>query len=144
MGNTDLPAGWRVTNLSTIGSFSKGKGIAKADLTDGGIACIRYGEIYTRHDNIIKQFYSFISQETAEKSKKIYYNNLLFAGSGETKEDIGKSVAYRLHDEAYAGGDIIILDVAESYRADYIAYFLNSVGRKQLNRLGAGDSIVHI
>ena len=138
------PPDWKILKLGQIGSFSKGRGIAKADLQDTGIPCIRYGEIYTSHHHTVKNFHSFISRETANCSRKLGFNDLLFAGSGETPEDIGKAVAYRLPDEAYVGGDVVILSVPEKYRSDYIAYFLNSVGRYQLNKLGSGYSVVHI
>ncbi|MXZ50550.1 MAG: restriction endonuclease subunit S [Rhodobacteraceae bacterium] len=138
------PESWDWLPLSELGSFSKGKGITKADLQDEGLPCIRYGEIYTHHHHTVKKPYSFISREVANNSKKIRFNDLLFAGSGETLEEIGKSVGYRLHEVTFAGGDIIILSLAENYRADYIAYYLNSLGRSQLNKLGTGHSIVHI
>ena len=142
--STKFPNGWTTLRLSEIGSFSKGKGIMRANVISEGIPCVRYGEIYTSHHNVINKFTSFIGKDTAEYSKKLKFNDLLFAGSGETREEIGKVVAYRLKQNAYAGGDIIILSVPDEHRADYIAYFLNTVGRKQLTRLGEGNAIVHI
>ncbi len=135
---------WSILKLSEVGTFSKGKGITKAELVSEGLPCIRYGEIYTVHHHVVKKFHSFINHETAKNSRRLNFNDLLFAGSGETLEDIGKAVGYCLSDKAYAGGDVVILSVLEKYRADYIACFLNSVGRSQLNKLGAGNSIVHI
>ena len=145
MGNFDhFPKDWTILKLSEIGNFSKGKGITKSELVENGLPCVRYGEIYTVHHQTIKKFHSFISSATAKGSKKLTHNDLLFAGSGETLGEIGKAVAYRLHDEAYAGGDVIIMQISKEFRADYIAYFLNSIGRNQLNKLGAGNSVVHI
>ena len=145
MGNFDyFPKDWTILKLSEIGNFSKGKGITKSELVENGLPCVRYGEIYTVHHQTIKKFHSFISSATAKGSKKLTHNDLLFAGSGETLGEIGKAVAYRLHDEAYAGGDVIIMQIPKEFRADYIAYFLNSIGRNQLNKLGAGNSVVHI
>ena len=142
--HSNLPEGWEVLPLSQLGSFSKGKGITKADLRDKGVPCIRYGEIYTVHHHLVKKFYSFVNHDVAGRSRKINFNDLLFAGSGETSEEIGKTVGYRLDEEAFAGGDIVILSLPKKYRSDYIAYYLNSIGRFQLNRLGAGNSVVHI
>lgn len=139
-----FPKNWEILSLSEIGSFSKGKGITKSQLTDKGLPCIRYGEIYTTHHNTIKKFHSFIPANLAKKSKKLKFNDLLFAGSGETVEEIGKAVGYRLQGEAYAGADIIILHVPQKHSADYMAYFLNSIGRYQLNKFGTGNSVVHI
>lgn len=136
--------GWSQMTLSQLGFFSKGKGITKADLIKKGLPCIRYGEIYTLHHNTVEKIYSFISYNVAKKSKKLRFNDILFASSGETLEDIGKAVAYRLDKKVFAGGDIVILSLPEQYRADYIAYYLNSFGRSQLNKLGVGHSVVHI
>ncbi|MBC6403673.1 MAG: restriction endonuclease subunit S, partial [Hyphomonadaceae bacterium] len=39
---------WQVKRLGEVVEFAKGKGIAKADVTENGkTPCIRYGEIYT-------------------------------------------------------------------------------------------------
>ena len=38
---------WKYKQLSSLGSFSKGAGISKADLVPQGVPCIRYAEIYT-------------------------------------------------------------------------------------------------
>jgi type I restriction enzyme, S subunit len=139
-----IPDGWQCVKLGELGVFSKGTGITKAELKEQGLPCIRYGEIYTRHDFKVKQFYSFIDNKTAQNSKKLNYNDLLFAGSGETLAEIGKAISYQMNDIAYAGGDIIILNIPLAHRADYIAYYINSIGRKYLNKLGAGNSVVHI
>jgi type I restriction enzyme S subunit len=86
-----IPVDWDVVKLGVLGSFAKGKGISKSELSESGIPCIRYGEIYTVHDTIIKKFHSFIDSEIAKQSYRIKQNDILFAGSGETVEDIGKA-----------------------------------------------------
>jgi len=139
-----IPKDWEIKKLGNFGEFSKGKGILKNDLIQTGIPCIRYGEIYTRHDYIIKRFYSFISSETAEESKRIKKNDILFAGSGETLEDIGKSVAFIGDEEAYAGGDVVILRPIK-INSVFLAYALNNeYVIKQRYRIGQGHSVVHI
>ena len=140
-----LPEGWRRVKLSEVGVFSKGNGISKADLSDSGLPCLRYGEIYTTNDYFVKRFRSFISKEMATSATRMKHNDLLLAGSGETLGEIGKCIAYINTEEAYAGGDIVILSVSkERALADYLSYYLNTTGRKSLNRLGQGQSVVHI
>jgi type I restriction enzyme S subunit len=63
-----LPQGWKEITLSELGSFSKGKGISKNEVIDTGYPCIRYAEIYTEHDYVIKEFKSFINEESAKNS----------------------------------------------------------------------------
>ena len=130
--------------LEELGQFFKGKGIPKSDLKEQGFPCIRYGELYTRHHNIIRDFGSFISNEDKSKSFKINKNDLLLAGSGETIDEIGKSAVFIDDFEAYAGGDILIF---RPYDMDgcYLGYLMNSkLVRYQLNRLGTGSTVMHI
>ena len=141
-----LPEGWREVRLGEVGTFSKGIGITKGELVTDGVPCVRYGEIYTKHNYKIKKFHSFISNEKDfKKLKLIKDNDLLFAGSGETREEIGKCVSFNHNAEVYAGGDVIVCSIKpEKLRADFASYYLNTLGRNQMGMLGQGDSIVHI
>lgn len=140
-----LPNGWSFKSLSELGTFSKGKGILKEQVISEGFPCIRYGEIYTTHDYVIRDFKSFISKDVAKESQKIKKGDILFAGSGETIEDIGKAVAYVGVHEAYAGGDVIILSTSGEVNSEYISYALNTdFANRQKRRLGQGQQIVHI
>ncbi len=139
-----IPEDWEVIALGKVGNFSKGSGVRKDEALSGEIPCIRYGEIYTRHNNYIKQFYSFISKDIAEIAKKLKKGDVLFAGSGETKEEIGKSVAFIDDFEAYAGGDIVILSPTNADPL-YLGYLLNAPFiQKQKASRGQGDAVVHI
>lgn len=71
--------------------------------------------------------------------------DLLFSCSGETKEDIGKCVAFVSNERAYAGGDIIILSPTVPCDSKYIGFLCNSsFVNKQRYSFAQGDSIVHI
>ena len=140
-----IPEEWKMNTLGSLGSFSKGKGITKAQLIAKGIPCIRYGELYTQHHIYIKEFKSFINNETANNSNPIKHNDLLFAGSGETLNEIGKCAVYLKNELAYAGGDIIILSTINNINSLYLAYLLNSdLIIRQRRKLGQGHSVVHI
>ncbi|MCF6334920.1 MAG: hypothetical protein L3J12_04200, partial [Spirochaetales bacterium] len=69
----------------------------------------------------IKTFCSYIDQVSADASQRIYNGNILFAGSGETLDEIGKCVSLNHDTEAYAGGDIVIFDPSgvDSYFLSY-------------------------
>ena len=139
-----IPEDWEVKTLSEIGAYSKGRGIKRDDISDNGIPCIRYGEIYTTYDNYVSRLVSKISAEIAAQSQEIKKGDLLFTGSGETADEIGKCVAYIGDDVAYAGGDIIILS---PYRDDtlflgFLTNFATTVEQK--SKLGQGDAVAHI
>ncbi|MCX6170004.1 MAG: restriction endonuclease subunit S [Ignavibacteriales bacterium] len=139
-----IPNDWEIKRLGDLGSFKKGKGINKDNVISDGLPCIRYGEIYTHHNEYIKKFNSFINYETARDSQKISQGDLLFAGSGETAEEIGKCVAFLDNIEAYAGGDIIILS-PKDYDSKFLCFLLNNnIVTKQKTQLGQGDAVVHI
>lgn len=141
-----IPEDWEVKPLADIGFFSKGADISRAEALSGNIPAIRYGEIYTCHNDYIKSFHSFISQSVAESSVQIFNGDILFAASGETKEEIGKSVAYTENETAFAGGDIIILHLdTEKFDAKFCGYALNAkYVIKQKAQRGQGDAVVHI
>lgn len=135
---------WEEFTLSKIGKFSKGRGIKKDETVREGLPCIRYGEIYTHHNDYIKKFYSFITSNTASMSQRIKRGDLLFTGSGETAEGIGKCVAFLGEEEAYAGGDIIIV-TPSGHDSLYLGYLMNhSSIVAQKSRMAQGDAIVHI
>jgi type I restriction enzyme S subunit len=139
-----IPKDWEVKKLGEIGTFSKGKGILKNDVIESGFPCIRYGEIYTTHNYIIKNFKSFINETIANESQEIFKGDILFAGSGETIEDIGKCVAYMGEERAYAGGDIIIFKPHSDF-SEAISYTLETdIAKRQKRFMGQGNSIVHL
>lgn len=140
-----IPNDWEVKELGGLGEFSKGKGILKEQVIEKGLPCIRYGEIYTTHDFVIKEFKSFISEEAARESQEIFKGDILFAGSGETIEEIGKAVAFIGDEKAYAGGDVIILSSNRNVNSECLSYALETdVTKKQKRKIGQGHSIVHI
>ena len=144
-----IPEEWEITQLGDLGEFFKGKTITQSDIIATGLPCIRYGDIYVQYENdhIVTDFSAYISRETAENGRRIYSGDILFAGTGETVEDIGKCVAYTRDDEAYAGGDLIVFrpEGKNQLNSIFLAYCLNSgeVARWK-SRLGQGSSIFHI
>ncbi|MCD6455172.1 MAG: restriction endonuclease subunit S [Methanophagales archaeon] len=139
-----IPEDWDVVPMGSLGMFSKGRGISKDESDSGEIPCIRYGEIYTHHNDIIHLYNSFISLEVAKSSKKLKTGDILFAGSGETKEEIGKCVAFIDDIEAYAGGDIVILTLNKG-KPQFFGYLFNApiISRQKASK-GQGDAVVHI
>lgn len=146
-GQTRLPGfhgEWEETTLGDLGQFLKGSGVTKDQTRSGNLACVRYGELYTHHNDVIRDFNSWISPEVASTAVRLRKGDILFAGSGETKEEIGKCAAFVSDVEAYAGGDIVILRPRQA-DAIFLGYFLNTapISRQKASR-GQGDAVVHI
>lgn len=135
---------WSTKSLGDLGDFLKGAGVRKDEALSGDFPCIRYGEIYTKHSDWIREFQSWISAAVAATATRINYGDVLFAASGETKEEIGKCVAYVGQREAYAGGDIVILRTKIANPL-FLGYYLNTEPvRQQTASRGQGDAVVHI
>jgi type I restriction enzyme S subunit len=135
---------WEARRLGDVGVFSKGRGIKKDEVVADGLPCVRYGEIYTHYNDHLKTFNSFIASETAKQSQRIQKGDLLFAGSGETAEEIGKCIAFLGDEEVYAGGDIVIFRPV-GQDSKFLGFLMNhSSVSSQKARLGQGDAVVHI
>ena len=142
---SELPTGWARVPLKKLGSFHKSRGASKKDEQESGVPVVRYGELYTRHDDVIRGFHSFVSEERAADYTKLQVGDLLFAGSGETLAEIGKSAVYLGPEPAHGSGDIIIL--RPNGRADplFLGYASNGPEAvEQKSKLGQGSSVMHI
>jgi type I restriction enzyme S subunit len=143
-GLGEIPEHWEVKRLASLGKFSKGSTISKSDLVENGLPVILYGDIYTKYNLRAETIFHFITQDLAANSKQIYKGDLLFTGSGETREDIGKCIVYNGNSEVYAGGDIIIFR-QKNTDSLFLAYFFSSnyaINKKAMN--SRGDIVVHI
>lgn len=105
-----VPSSWSILKSKYVfDKLVKGSGITKQDISaDGDIQCVRYGEIYSKYDISFCKSYS----KTIEKkiSSKVYlnYGDIVFSGTGELIEEIGKNIVYLGTEKCLAGGDIIV------------------------------------
>lgn len=133
--------------LKFIGTFAKGNGIARENLDkEAEYPVILYGDIYTKYNFSFSKVENKINLDVYNLSTKISKNTLLFTTSGETKEDIGKTVIYKGKDNVAIGGDILSF-VVNNREIDptYLMYFLNSTKCLEYKYIfSRGDIIVHI
>ena len=135
---------WETKRLGELGTFVKGRGIKRDDISDEGLPCVRYGELYTRYKDYIFKVESRIPPSVAETALPIKTGDLLFAGSGETAEEIGRCAAYLGKEKAYAGGDVIVLTTI-GQNPIYLGHLMNHpIVSVQKARMGQGDAVVHI
>lgn len=134
----------QIVTLGDIGQFVKGKGLAKEDITDTGVACLRYAEIYTLYDNVTEHLHSRTSEISAKSARGLKRGDVVIATSGETAEEIGKALAYMGSDPAFVGGDTVLL-TEHGQNGAYLAHVLNSPALvRQKMAVGQGHSVVHI
>ena len=148
MSGTDLigplPASWSVKPLRLIGRLLKGTGGSKEDAVEEGVPCVRYGELYMTHKNFIERARTCITRERATDYTPIEYGDVLFAASGETIEEIGKSAVNLLHG-ARCGGDVVILRPTEPFIARFLGYATDAAPvAAQKSLAGRGSTVKHI
>ena len=136
---------WRTYKLGELGSFDKGCGISRAESNTGNLPAVRYGELYTKHTDYVKQYYSHISDDVAQTAKRVTFGDILFAASGETKEEIGVCAAIVDRRDIFAGGDIVVFTPTTEINPIFFGTLLNMpFVQKQKSERGQGDAVVHI
>jgi type I restriction enzyme S subunit len=137
------PAHWKIKRLASFGCFSKGGGFSKSDLSEDGVPAMLYGDIYSKYEYWVENPVRKIPVSVAKKAIKINGNELLFAGSGETREEIGKCILYNSTEAAVAGGDIIIFKQKDNCPL-FLSLVLNSHGIiKEKAKSSKGEIVVH-
>lgn len=137
---------WKTVKLNDLGFFFKGMGVPKDKVNaEGKYKCLTYGDLYTKYEIKIDNVKTYISQDIANISQEIQYGDICFAGSGETKEDIGKCAVFLDGKIGYVGGDIIVFRKSLNINSLFLSYALNTeYVNKQKYSLGQGHSVVHI
>ncbi|MCD4652638.1 restriction endonuclease subunit S [bacterium] len=133
-----------IYRLSELGEFFRGKGIKKSDLKVSGSSCVRYADIYTKYNYLVHSTNAYIDEQTTSSSKLIKTGDIVFATSGETRQEIAKCIAYLGKDKSYSGGDTVVFR-PNKHNSRYLGFMLNSThANRQKVALAQGDSIVHI
>ena len=141
-----VPAHWEVRHLGRIGQLFKGGGGTKEDEREDGIPCVRYGDLYTHHRFFITASRACVAPELAATAyTPIAYGDVLFAGSGETMEEIGKSAVNLIRGPACCGGDVIVFRPSIDAEARFLGYMADcSASVHQKACIGRGFTVMHI
>lgn len=140
-----IPNHWNIKRAKYLAiSLSKGYGITKEEVyEDGDIQCVRYGEIYSKYDQQFEKAVSLTKIKQIASPKYIEYGDLIFAGTGEIVEEIGKNIVFLGNEPCLAGGDIIIMKHNQS--PVFMNYALNSTYSQEQKSLGKAKlKVVHI
>lgn len=117
-----------------------GTGIKREEVTESGIPCVRYGEIYTTYNTWFDTCKSHTNLKYVPNPKYFEYGDILFAITGESVEDIAKSVAYVGHEKCLAGGDIVVMKHKQNPR--YLVHVLATQGAREQKSKGKVKSKV--
>ena len=140
---TYCPNGVKYVTLGEIATeIYRGSGIKKDQITDAGISCVRYGEIYTSYGIWFDKCVSHTDESIVESKKYFEYGDLLFAITGENIEDIAKCTAYVGNERCLAGGDILVLKHKQNPK--YLSYALSTTSSNNQKKKGKVKSkVVH-
>lgn len=107
----EIPESWAIKRAKYAAtSIFKGNGITKEDIVvDGDTPCVRYGEIYSKYNISFRLCATRTNKSNLSVLQYFNYGDILFAGTGELVEEIGKNIVYLGNQECLAGGDIIVL-----------------------------------
>ena len=135
-----------VVRLKQLGTFFKGGGFSRDNLVeDEEYPAILYGDIYTQYEYKTSIITHHIDGTAYSASRKILKGDIVMAGTGETKDEIGKSILYMGDQIVAAGGDVIVFHPNGGINVEYLLYQLYSqaaLKHRYIN--GKGDIIVHI
>jgi type I restriction enzyme S subunit len=135
-----LSGDWDEVRLGDVATFHKGKGISKKDISDDGVECIRYGELYTKYSERIISIISKtnLSKDTLFLSQK---NDILIPASGETAIDLATASCI-LKDNIGLGGDINVIRTNQD--GTFLSYYLNTISKFNIASLAQGVSVIHL
>lgn len=141
----EIPKRWEIKRAKYIAtSIFKGNGITKEDIVvDGETPCVRYGEIYSKYNISFRQCETRTNKSNLSVLQYFNYGDILFAGTGELVEEIGKNIVYLGETECLAGGDIIVLRHKQNpVFLNYALYATHSQMQKSCGK--AKLKVVHI
>jgi type I restriction enzyme S subunit len=138
--------GWKDVSLGNLGSFRKGYGGSRSDdAKTGGVACVRYGDIYRSGVLFLFEPITRITEEASVNYARVCKDEMLFALSGETKEEIGQVLVNRIDENTWTSGDTAIFTANMNLLPRFLTYALRCpYVVEQRASMAKGDIIVHI
>lgn len=140
-----IPDHWGVKRFKYVAdALYKGNGITKEQVFfDGNTQCVRYGEIYSKYNISFSDCLSLTKSELISSPQYFEHGDILFAGTGELVEEIGKNIVYLGNERCLAGGDIVV--ARHSQNPSFLNYALgSSYCQSQKSSGKAKLKVVHI
>lgn len=118
------PNGVEYKAFYEFGTMIRGNGLQKKDFTEKGVGCIHYGQIYTYYGTFTSETKTFVSEELANKLKKVNTGDLIIAITSENVEDVCKCVAWLGDNEIVTGGHSAIFKHNQDPK--YLSYYFQT------------------
>jgi len=128
------PDGVEYRTLGEIGTFIRGNGLQKKDLTHSGVPAIHYGQVHTHYGIWTTETISFVAPEFAKRLRQARPGDLIIATTSEDDDGAGKAVAWLGDEPAAISGDAYVYQ--HSLEPKYIAYYFQSEQFREQKRRG--------
>ncbi len=119
-GRTDVE--WK--KLGDVASIKTGRRFVRTDITESGVPCFHYGDLYTYYGLTATQTKGFLDKELAKKLRFAQPNDVVVVCAGENDMDIGVGVAWLGDEPAVVHDACCILHHNQNPR--FISHFLRT------------------
>ena len=139
------PEGVETKRLGDIGTFRRGKGIAKRDMRseDTGIPAVHYSQIFTDFGPVAKESSVYIEKGVVDNPVTINTGDILINIASVSPLGIGRATAWLGDGGVVASGNMVTISHEQDSR--YLSYFLNShYYEDQKNRIAREGVITYL
>lgn len=116
--------------------------LSKDDLTKDGSPCIIYGELFTTYGCVIE---NVVSHTTKSLNSTLSIKGDLLFPASTTVDALSLIAPSSINEDGIIlGGDMFGIHVNEQYNSNYLSYYFNIIGKKNLAKYAKGSTIIHL
>ena len=116
--------------------------LSKEQLSDSGVPCILYGELFTQYGPVIEDV---INKTNVTNNLTLSRGRNLLFPSSTTVDALSLIAPSALtKPNIILGGDMFGIEVSDEYSPEYLSYYFNFIGKHDLAKYAIGSTIVHL
>lgn len=142
-----IPSTWEIYRLKSLFSFRKGLSITKADLVEGGVPVISYGQIHAKNNtgtHLSDELLRYVPDKYLEISPECLtkHGDIVLADTSEDLAGLGNAVLIDREEAVFAGYHTIIINPTDVTNSKYLSYLLKTdCWRSQLRANASGIKV---
>lgn len=116
--------------------------LSKDDLSKDGNPCIIYGELFTTYGCVIE---NVVSHATKSPNSTLSTKGDLLFPASTTVDALSLIAPSAINEDGIIlGGDMFGIHVNERNNSNYLSYYFNIIGKKNLAKYAKGSTIIHL
>ena len=116
--------------------------LSKDDLSKDGNLCIIYGELFTTYGCVIE---NVVSHTTKSPNSTLSTKGDLLFPASTTVDALSLIAPSAINEDGIIlGGDMFGIHVNERNNSNYLSYYFNIIGKKNLAKYAKGSTIIHL